>query len=478
MRNQINCRHALLYAGCLLFLGSCSKESLCLRDPNAPGCELLVSFGALPAHSLIAKEVDTQFAVQISKRPDGQHESSYPIWFVDPVSAGSGVRVGEATYLRESDERGGLYVAVVGKNNPQLQVRQRYAIRVGIPGSETVPDAPTKTQPTVAVVKRPIRYQAPTVLAQKMQAQTEYPQLRLLGMVGNALVGAGGGADVFGKQGQRLKVFPWVETNFSSGQAGSLLSTTFEPRVSMATSGSQVLLGIPESVLWAKCGLDAKTLTGCVVNKTLPVPNEMQQVASSGDGKWIAYVGSHGSVQVGEFGGSGWMTLGGPSVSGTVNKGLWFADVNGDGREDVVAAWQGSELEVKAYLALASGMAFAEDVRWSKAMGTVGSGAVSAMAVGDLDTDGYADVVVAKGLTIEAYQSVAGEIGEVGKMVKVWSQELDKAQAGPEVQSLTIGRLGGGDASVSPDVMAATYSECPSAGSVCDVYLYAFRAMN
>mgnify|MGYP000358403071 FL=1 len=95
-----------------------------------------------------------------------------------------------------------------------------------------------------------------------------------------------------------------------------------------------------------------------------------------------------------------------------------------------------------------------------------------------MNGDSFADVVVAKGLTIEAYQSVAGEGGEVGKMVKVWSQELDKAQAGPVVQSLTIGRLGGGDASVSPDVMAATYSECPSAGSVCDVYLYAFRAMN
>ena len=32
MRNQINCRLVLLYAGCLLFLGGCSKELLCLRD--------------------------------------------------------------------------------------------------------------------------------------------------------------------------------------------------------------------------------------------------------------------------------------------------------------------------------------------------------------------------------------------------------------------------------------------------------------
>ncbi|HND09616.1 MAG TPA: hypothetical protein PLY80_04225, partial [Pseudomonadota bacterium] len=133
-----------------------------MRDPNAPGCELLVSFGALPAHSLIAKEVDTQFAVQISKRPDGQHESSYPIWFVDPVSAGSGVRVGEATYLRESDERGGLFQVRVGKNNPQLQVRQRYAVRVGIPGSETAPKSAAWSDPMVTTVKRTIRYQTPT----------------------------------------------------------------------------------------------------------------------------------------------------------------------------------------------------------------------------------------------------------------------------------------------------------------------------
>ncbi|HNN52377.1 MAG TPA: hypothetical protein PKO07_15210, partial [Pseudomonadota bacterium] len=152
-----------------------------MRDPNAPGCELLVSFGALPANSLIAKEVDTQFAVQISKRPDGQHESSYPIWFVDPVSAGSGVRVGEATYLRESDDRGGLYAVVVGKNNPQFMFRHRYAVRVGIPGSETAPKSAAWSDPMVTTVKRTIRYQTPTVLAQKMQAQTDYPQLRLLG---------------------------------------------------------------------------------------------------------------------------------------------------------------------------------------------------------------------------------------------------------------------------------------------------------
>ena len=41
----------------------------------------------------------------------------------------------------------------------------------------------------VTTVKRTIRYQTPTVLAQKMQALANYPQLRLLGMVGNALVG-------------------------------------------------------------------------------------------------------------------------------------------------------------------------------------------------------------------------------------------------------------------------------------------------
>ena len=464
----------------LVFSGSCESEQVCSIDPERPSCHLEVSISALPAQSLMAKEADTQFQVQIAKRRDGQHESLYPVWFVEPGSGGQAVRVGEATYLKEADGGGGLFQVLVGKNNPRLKVRQRYAIRVGIPGSETVPEAAGESDPMVTTVKRTIRYQTPTVLAQKMQALANYPQLRLLGMVGNALVGVGSGADALMNPWQKLKGYSWTVRSLSpmqAGETGLFWETVFAPVVRLSASGNQVLLSIPMNETWVKCGLDAALLTECSVNKTLPVPMEMQQVASSGDGKWIGYVRGDGSVQVGEFGGSGWMTLGGPSLSGTVNKGLWFADVNGDGREDVVAAWQGSELEVKVYLALASGMAFAEDVRWSKAMGTVGSGAVSAMTVGDLDTDGYADVVVAKGLTIEAYQSVAGESGEVGKMVKVWSQELDKAQAGPEVQSLTIGRIGGGDASVSPDVMAATYSEC-TVSSKCDVYLYAFRAMN
>ncbi|HNF98851.1 MAG TPA: hypothetical protein PK493_16235, partial [Pseudomonadota bacterium] len=243
----------------MLFLGSCSKELLCLRDPNAPGCELLVSFGALPAHSLIAKEVDTQFAVQISKRPDGQHESSYPIWFVDPVSAGSGVRVGEATYLRESDDRGGLYAVVVGKNNPQFMFRHRYAVRVGIPGSETAPKSAAWSDPMVTTVKRTIRYQTPTVLAQKMQAQTDYPQLRLLGMVGNALVGAGSGASGVGTPGQKLKA--WTGASLSNGTVGSFWSAPVEASVQIGTTGNRVLLGNPTNSVWAKCGLDAKTLT-------------------------------------------------------------------------------------------------------------------------------------------------------------------------------------------------------------------------
>ena len=48
------------------------------------------------------------------------------------------------------------------------------------------------------------------------------------------------------KLGQRLKVFPWSETNLSRGQPGSLWTSALDPQVRMSTTtGNQVLLGIP-----------------------------------------------------------------------------------------------------------------------------------------------------------------------------------------------------------------------------------------
>ena len=126
-----------------------------------------------------------------------------------------------------------------------------------------------------------------------------------------------------------------------AGETGLFWETVFAPVVRLRQSGNQVLLSIPMNETWAKCGLDAKTLMDCVVNKTLPVPMEMQQVASSGDGKWMGSVRTMGVCRLeslAEAGGRLWWTQ--RDSSGC--QGLWFADVNGDRREDVVAAWQGS----------------------------------------------------------------------------------------------------------------------------------------
>jgi hypothetical protein len=108
----------------LVFSGSCESEQVCSIDPERPSCHLEVSISALPAQSLMAKEADTQFQVQIAKRRDGQHESLYPVWFVEPGSGGQAVRVGEAMYLKEVNGGGGLFQAVVGRNNPRLKLRQ------------------------------------------------------------------------------------------------------------------------------------------------------------------------------------------------------------------------------------------------------------------------------------------------------------------------------------------------------------------
>ena len=226
----------------LVVSGSCESKPVCSIDPDRPACFLDVSVTS-QASSLVAQEQDSRVLLQIAKRREDQAMGTYPVWLVDPGGGGQAVRVGEAMYLKEVNGGGGLFQVLVGKNNPRLKLRQHYAIRVGIPGSETVPDAVGESDPMVTTVKRTIRHQTPTVLAQKMQAQTDYPQLRLLGMVGNALVGAGSGASGTGTLGQKLKT--WMGASLSTGTVGSFWSAPVEASVQIGTTGNRVLLGNP-----------------------------------------------------------------------------------------------------------------------------------------------------------------------------------------------------------------------------------------
>ena len=95
---------------------------------------------------------------------------------------------------------------------------------------------------------------------------------------------------------------------------------------------------------------------------------------------------------------------------------------------------------------------------------------VSAVAVGDLDTDGYADLVVARGLTVTVYQNLFGSLGAV------WQSTLDSKQAGPKIGALAVGRLTGTDANQSLDIVAASNTTY-DATEKRNLYLHVFRPM-
>jgi hypothetical protein len=147
--------------------------------------------------------------------------------------------------------------------------------------------------------------------------------------------------------------------------------------------------------------------------------------------------------------------------------GVWLADVNGDGKTDVVGVWQDGQT-MTARVFLGNGSAFAEDEKWSQAVAGIGPVALSAMAMGDVDGDGYADVVVARGLTVTVQQNL------FGTFAPVWQSVLDAKQAGNKVSALAVGRVSGTDPKQNLDIVAATYTDYDAMGK-CSLYLHVFR---
>jgi len=375
-----------------------------------------------------------------------------------------------------SGDGSGIFSLDVPATN--LPVLGRYLLRAGAAVSTMLPRPPQAadgtlvTEPEVTVVKRTLAYQTPVVLALGGLGQTDLPEQNQLGVVAGEVAGLGIGMDGAGTIKQKLRRFGWNGSALVERTISGFWTTQWGAEVRGAFAADNILLGqpalMPSKPALTACPLNATVIADCRAISPSTLPVDSQTLAVSSDGKWGAYAANDGALWSRDLSASGmWQALvtNAPTVKQVL--GVWLVDVSGDGKTDVVGVWQDGQT-MTARVFLGNGSAFAEEVKWSQAVTAIGPSPLSAMAMGDVDGDGYADVVVARGLTLTLQQNL------FGTFAPVWKGELDPKQAGMKVSALAVGRVSGTDLKQSLDIVAASYTDYDALGK-CSLYLQVFR---
>jgi len=189
-------------------------------------------------------------------------------------------------------------------------------------------------------------------------------------------------------------------------------------------------------------------------------PDESRMVlADAQGGLWMGLL--PGPIQA-----TGWNSLG---MTGAGVR-LAMTDLNGDRKPDIVAVWgaTGSQ-QAAAYLATDAG--YMQDTTVSKQLTTaIGSEAITALAAGDIDLDGYGDVVFAQKQKLVVLQS------QLDKFEPVWSTTVDPEAGKTQIDAIAVGRLEPGIADDKQlDIVTASNSQY--AMDNLTMYLHAFRPM-
>ena len=457
---------------------SCGEDPVSVCPSSDPSCATEVEIlGTIPsrqsaAQLLIPQEQSTKLRLRIVKRDPEQKQSPYPVWLMDLKTPGNSRNVGNAQYVEEHAEGGGVFELTVGKPNPAFAPLGRYELRVGKPGTSEVPESSERPAPQLTVIKRTIGYQSPMVLEQVGKLRSDFPEANQLGFVGNELGALASGWDLSDQPKQKLRRFQWAGSALMDVALPGLFGSFFGTEVRVGLGVEQVLLARPMVMpVLSKCPLAAMASGHCNPVARWTLASDTKALAVSSDGNWAAYVDKDGKLFSTSLSGVlQWQGIGSSATKPFYA--MAFGDVNGDQKPDLVGVWQdGSGVEVRAFLGTGSG--FTESADMSRVLSGIGTMSVSAMAVGDLDSDGYADVVVGRGLKVTVYQNLIGSLGAV------WQSTLESKQAGPKIGALAVGRLMGTDANQSLDIVAASntpYDRADSLG-VSNLYLHVFRPM-
>lgn len=185
-------------------------------------------------------------------------------------------------------------------------------------------------------------------------------------------------------------------------------------------------------------------------------------------------------VRVDATGGLFWTALSGPVATGSWKPietagevfRLAMTDLDADGKSDVVAVGISSRGDQQAAAYLATNTGYIQNMTVSQQLSVaIGSEGVTALAAGDVDRDGFGDVVFAQKQKLVVLQS------QIDKFKPVWSTEVDPEAGKTQIRAIAVGRLEAGIADDRQlDIVTASNSDYDSMNNL-TMYLHAFRSM-
>jgi len=200
------------------------------------------------------------------------------------------------------------------------------------------------------------------------------------------------------------------------------------------------------------------------------LPTDTQAMLVTGDASRMIVADGQGALSWGALPGpvGTWQQVGGTG-SGVR---LAVTDMNFDGKDDLLAVWVSTgRPKAAVYLATAAGFTPADEVFSAQLTNALGTEPITALAAGDVDRDGYGDVVVARGTQLILLQS------QLNRFEAFLLTSVEPAGGGgTKIDAIALGRL---DAtrpdSAQLDIVTASNTGYGMMGNT--MYLHAFRPM-
>lgn len=306
------------------------------------------------------------------------------------------------------------------------------------------------------------------VVDKEAQALVSY-----LGFGSNAIFGLGSGTTFFGKaqvrqarrylfQGSVLSE-PSVTDYFLAVMTISALISTAGPSVYLSESTSSTKAEVfkcparKEQVLKADCS-----------SLSFPLPMGTQTMAVTPDEARMILADDIGALTWAALPGPVMVTAWKSIVTTGAGVRLAVTDLNGDSKFDILAVWGSTgNQQAAAYLATQEG--FAKDPAVSMQLTTaIGQMEITALASGDMDNDGFGDLVIAQGQKLTVLQS------QLDGFIPAWSASVAPVSS-TIINAIAVGRLDATSTSDKPlDIVTASNSGYNTQDKN-TLYLHAFR---
>ncbi len=354
---------------------------------------------------------------------------------------------------------------------------------------------------TLTIPPPPVSY---SPMGPAVTMKQTYPSVESLGFVGSSVAALRFGYDMNPAPAKVIRRFSWTGNQLMDNTpSGYFATTAFLPKSRAAMSMKNVYLlrdatGTGGTGLeFRSCAIDAATGGLCTIFNTPQLALTTQGLAVSQNDMVAVVASADGTLSWAQIGNSQamlmWQSLpvvpqqpSGASVAVKVGVG----DVNGDGVSDVVAAWQGTSGPVWGILTGKSSgggdsglTGFSVDssslsMTLTSQGNMAASTGVDALAVGDLQQDGVADVVVGSGwkVTVLSNNTVPSNSQE-GSFTSEWSTTLTPTPPGMHVTAIAMGMLDSIGSAKSLDLVVGSDGlPDPMGTGMGTLYLQAFRA--